>query len=52
MCGKGGWIYEVDSNGNIVKKEFHNPPVDSELQESYFGSTVAKKIKTEYINIL
>ena len=52
MCGKGGWIYEVDSNGNIVKKEFHNPPADSELQESYFASTVAKKIKTEYIKII
>ena len=52
MCGKGGWIYEVDSNGNIVKKEFHNPPVDSELQESYFGTIVAKRIKTEYINII
>jgi glycosyltransferase involved in cell wall biosynthesis len=52
MCGKGGWIYEVDSNGNIVKKEFHNPPTDNELQDSYFASTVAKKIKTEYINIL
>jgi len=52
MCGKSGWIYEVDSNGNIVKKEFHNPPTDNELQDSYFASTVAKKIKTEYINIL
>ena len=52
MCGKGGWIYNVDSKGDITKKEFYEPPFDSELQENYFASKVAKRIKTEYINIL
>ena len=52
MCGKGGWIYSVDSKGDITEKEFYDPPFDSELQENYFASKVAKRIKTEYINIL
>ena len=52
MCGKGGWIYNVDSKGDITEKEFYDPPFDSELQENYFASKVAKRIKTEYINIL
>ena len=52
MCGKGGWIYNVDSKGDITEKEFYEPPFDSELQENYFASKVAKRIKTEYINIL
>ena len=52
MCGKGGWIYNVDSKGDITEKEFYDPPFDSELQENYFASKVAKRIKTEYINII
>ena len=28
MCGKGGWIYDVDSNGNIISKTFHEVPND------------------------
>lgn len=52
MCGKGGWIYNVDSKGDITEKEFYEPPFDSELQENYFASKVAKRIKTEYINII
>lgn len=52
MCGKGGWIYNVDSKGYITEKEFYEPPFDSELQENYFASKVAKRIKTEYINII
>jgi hypothetical protein len=52
MCGKGGWIYEVNNVGDILSKEFYLPPNRKELEDKYFGSTVAKKIKTEYINIL
>jgi glycosyltransferase involved in cell wall biosynthesis len=28
LCGKGGWIYDVDSNGNIISKTFHEVPND------------------------
>lgn len=52
MCGKGGWIYNVDNVGNIVNKEFYEPPFESELQDSFSASRVAEKIKNEYINIL
>jgi len=49
MCGKPGWIYDVDNRGNIISKEIHLPPKDV----SQFNSTVvAKKIKEEYIKIL
>ena len=26
MCGKPGWIYNIDSNGNILNKQLHQPP--------------------------
>jgi len=28
LCGKGGWIYDVDSGGNIINKAFHEVPED------------------------
>jgi len=52
MCGKGGWIYEVNDSGDILSKEFHLPPSQSELENKFFGSTVAKKIKDEYVKII
>ena len=52
MCGKGGWIYEVNDKGDILSKEFHSPPNQEELQDKYFGSTVAKQIKDEYVKII
>ena len=52
MCGKGGWIYEVNDKGDILSKEFHLPPNQEELEDKYFGSTVAKQIKDEYIKII
>ena len=52
MCGKGGWIYEVNDKGDILSKEFHLPPSQDELKDKYFGSIVAKKIKDEYIKII
>lgn len=51
MCGKGGWIYNVLNNGDIIEKEFYEPPFDSEIQD-YFASKIAKRIKTEYTNII
>jgi glycosyltransferase involved in cell wall biosynthesis len=49
LCGKSGWIYNVDENGYILNKEKHNVPDDVKKFE---GLEVAKKIKEEYIKIL
>lgn len=49
MCGKSGWIYNVDSNGDILDKNKTQPPTDI---EKYYSSNVAEKIKQEYIKIL
>jgi hypothetical protein len=49
MCGKPSWIYKVDSNGNILSKERHEPPSDI---EKYYTMNVAQQIKEEYIKIL
>lgn len=45
ICGKPGWIYKVDSNGDILDINFHNPPSDL---EKYFYINVARQIETEY----
>ena len=49
MCGKPGWIYNVDESGYIINKERFDIPEDV----SKFNSLeVVKKIKQEYIKIL
>jgi glycosyltransferase involved in cell wall biosynthesis len=49
MCGKPGWIYNVDDSGYILNKEKFDIPKDI----SKFNSLeVAKKIKEQYITIL
>jgi len=49
MCGKPGWIYNVDDSGYILSKERFDIPKDV----SKFNSLeIAKKIKEEYIKIL
>jgi glycosyltransferase involved in cell wall biosynthesis len=49
MCGKPGWIYNVNSNGDIIDKEFFEVPNDL---EKFKSGNVTSKIKTEYLNIL
>lgn len=49
MCGKPGWIYNVESSGYIVDKKLYEPPSDIVKFDSL---EVAKKIKEEYIKIL
>lgn len=49
LCGKPGWIYNVDSSGNIIDKKKHEVPSDV---DKFNSSEVAKKIKEEYIKIL
>jgi hypothetical protein len=49
LCGKPGWIYNIDDSGYINNKERFEVPEDI----SKFNSIdVAKKIKEEYIKIL
>lgn len=49
LCGKSGWIYNVDSSGNIIDKKKHEVPSDV---NKFNSLEVAKKIKEEYIKIL
>lgn len=49
MCGKPGWIYNVDNLGNVITKKLFNIPEDI---DKFKSTTVSKKIKTSYIDIL
>jgi glycosyltransferase involved in cell wall biosynthesis len=49
LCGKSGWIYDVDNTGKIINKQKHDVPSDVFKFDSL---EVAKKIKKEYIKIL
>jgi hypothetical protein len=49
LCGKSGWIYNVDNSGNIINKNKHEVPSDV---YKFNSIEVAKKIKEEYIKIL
>ena len=49
LCGKSGWIYNVDDSGYILNKDRYEPPQDV---LKFDGLEVAKKIKEEYIKIL
>lgn len=49
LCGKGGWIYDVDSSGMIKSKNFHPVPTDV---DKFKSENVAKEIIEEYKLIL
>lgn len=49
LCGKAGWIYEVDKQGNILTKTFTEVPEDV---EKYRSDVSAKKIHNLYDRIL
>jgi glycosyltransferase involved in cell wall biosynthesis len=49
MCGKPGWIYDVDSDGNILNKTLHEVPLDI---EKFHSNNVVNRIKEEYLKIL
>lgn len=49
LCGKPGWIYDVDSYGNIISKTFNSVPDDI---EKYQAKNVANQIKNIYKSIL
>jgi len=49
LCGKNGWIYDDDSNGNIKSKDLHEVPSDV---DKFKSNLVVKQIIKEYENIL
>lgn len=49
MCGKDGWIYDVDNMGNIISKNLHKVPDDI---DKFKSDNVIKQIIKEYIEIL
>lgn len=49
MCGKKGWIYDVDSNGVILSKKLFDIPNDVNKFDSL---NVVEKIMDEYIKII
>jgi glycosyltransferase involved in cell wall biosynthesis len=49
LCGKPGWIYDIDSNGSIKNKTLHQVPNNLEIFNS---EIVAQQIKDEYLKIL
>lgn len=49
LCGKAGWIYDIDSTGNIINKKLYPAPSDVEKFTSYH---VAKKIETLYLETI
>jgi glycosyltransferase involved in cell wall biosynthesis len=49
MCGKPGWIYDINTNGEILNKKLHQPPSDI---DKFYSSKVLTLIKNEYEKIL
>jgi len=49
LCGKGGWIYNVDNEGNIMDKTFHAVPNDI---DKYNANNVVTNIMNVYKEIL
>ena len=49
ISGKPGWIYRVDSNGDILDINLYEPPTDL---EKYYYLNVAKSIEKKYKDIL
>ena len=49
LCGKKGWIYNVDEKGDILFKGLHNIPADI---DKFKGSVVSKQIINEYKKML
>jgi glycosyltransferase involved in cell wall biosynthesis len=49
MCGKPGWIYNIDSDGNIINKQLHQPPNDIEKFNSFNVINNLEKVYYEVI---
>jgi len=49
MCGKPGWIYNVNSNGMLIDKKFYEVPDDI---SKYYSSNVVNEIHLIYQEII
>jgi hypothetical protein len=49
LCGKGGWIYNIDKNGYIIDKEFKEVPNDI---EKFRADNVVKEIVNKYKEVI
>ena len=49
LCGKKGWIYNIDNSGNIISKELHDIPTDI---DKFYSKKVVEEIITEYKKII
>lgn len=49
MCGKPGWIYDVDGTGNVLDKKLTEVPSDI---ERFWSSNVVKQIKEIYLKTI
>jgi glycosyltransferase involved in cell wall biosynthesis len=49
LCGKNGWIYDVDSTGTILSKKLHEVPTDL---DKFNNENITKQIIEIYKNIL
>lgn len=49
LCGKKGWIYDVDSTGRIINKTLHEVPEDL---DKFKNGVVTKQIVEEYKKLL
>jgi len=49
LCGKNGWIYEIDETGSILNKKLHEIPKDL---DKFKSSNVVNNIIEEYLKIL
>jgi glycosyltransferase involved in cell wall biosynthesis len=49
LCGKPGWIYEIDSSGNILSKDKHEVPSDI---DKFKSENIATEIIEEYKNVI
>jgi hypothetical protein len=50
LCGKSGWIYVVDNQGNIINKELKEPPKDLEKYSSSFSAKRVFKLYNDVID--
>ena len=49
MCGKSGWIYDVDGSGTILSKSLNSIP---ENINKFYSSIVSNNIKEKYFQII
>jgi len=49
LCGKGGWIYDIDKSGNILGKTFNPVPEDV---NKFRSDNITKQIIEEYKEVI